>query len=86
MGKLAMPPKACCKDCKLPYRKFPLDVILPRSQWLAIMGSECGLLCASCIVKRIARRIPRATVCHLIVEVAPMFPTRPRRKAKAKRR
>ena len=75
---------ASCKDCKLPYRKFPLDVNMARAQWLLIMPGERGLLCAGCMVKRIKRRIHGATVCHLIVEVAPHLEAR--KKAKAKRR
>lgn len=65
--------KAACMDCSLPYAQFPLDVMLPRAQWLRIHPSEHGLLCASCIVKRVRRCIPRATVIHAVVEVAPPY-------------
>lgn len=64
-------PKAACLDCGLPYAEFPMDLHLPRAQWLAIHPDEHGVICAACIVKRVKARIPRATVCHLIVEVAP---------------
>lgn len=46
-----------CLDCGLPYSQFPLDVILPRSQWLEIYPAENGLLCAACIMRRLIRRI-----------------------------
>lgn len=62
-------PTDACMDCAKPYAEFPLDVVLPRAQWLAIHADEGGLLCASCIVARVRARIPGATVCHLIVEV-----------------
>lgn len=61
---------ARCLDCGLPYSEFPLDVILPRSQWLDIHPNENGLLCAACIVKRCAK-IPGATVVRAIVEITP---------------
>lgn len=62
--------KPVCLDCGLAYKKFGLDVILPRSQWLAIHPDDHGLLCARCIVIR-AATITRAVACHLIIEVAP---------------
>src|SRR5688572_18140783 len=64
------PPPAVCLDCGMPYSEFPLDVLLPRPQWLEIHPDENGLLCAACIVRRCAR-IPGVTACHLIVEIAP---------------
>lgn len=62
--------KAVCLDCGLPYADFPLDVILPRPQWLEIHPDESGLLCASCIVKR-AAKVPGVTCVHAILEIAP---------------
>ena len=62
---------ATCLDCGLPYEQFPMDVILPRAQWLEIHPDDGGLLCASCIVTR-ASQVPRATCCHLIIEIAPL--------------
>ena len=59
-----------CLDCGLRYEDFGLDVILPRPQWLTIHPNEHGLLCARCIVAR-AAKVPGATCCHLIIEVAP---------------
>jgi hypothetical protein len=61
---------AACLDCGLPYDKFPLDVILPRSQWLTIHPAESGLLCAGCIVNR-AEKIPGVIVVHAFIEIAP---------------
>jgi hypothetical protein len=58
-----------CLDCGLPYEQFPIDVILPRAQWLEIHPDEHGLLCAACIVTR-AAKVSRATACHLIIEIA----------------
>jgi hypothetical protein len=59
-----------CLDCGLPYSEFPLDVVLPRSQWLDIHPAEHGVLCAACIVKR-AAKMPGATCVHAIIEIAP---------------
>ena len=61
---------AVCLDCSLPYSEFPLDVILPRAQWLEIHPIEHGLLCAACIMKR-AARVPGCTAVHAILEIAP---------------
>ncbi len=63
-------PPAACLDCGLPYDKFPVDVILPRPQWLEIHPSDHGLLCAACIVAR-AAKVPGVTCVHAILEVAP---------------
>ena len=63
------PPDAVCLDCGLPYEQFPLDVILPRAQWLEIHPAEHGLLCATCIVKR-AANVPGVTCAHMILEIA----------------
>lgn len=61
---------AICMDCGLDYDKFPLDVILPRSQWLEIHPADGGLLCAQCIVGR-AAKINGATCIHAVIEIAP---------------
>jgi len=60
---------AKCLDCGLDYSEFPMDVLLPRAQWLAIHPDEHGLLCAACIVRRCAK-LPNATCVHAIVEIA----------------
>src|SRR5690242_11416261 len=62
------PPAANCLDCGLPYERFPLDVILPRAQWLEIHPAEHGLLCAACIVER-AAQVPGVTCVHAILEI-----------------
>lgn len=59
-----------CLDCALPYSEFPLDVNLPRSQWLLICPDDRGVLCAACIVKR-AARVPGCTVVHMVLEMSP---------------
>lgn len=61
-----------CMDCGLPYEDFPLDVMLPRGQWLLIHSNDDGVLCAQCMVKRISK-IPGATACHMVVEIAPLI-------------
>jgi hypothetical protein len=45
-----------CDDCKMLYIDFPMDVVLPDSQWEIISGHSDGggLLCAACIIKRAA--------------------------------
>jgi hypothetical protein len=63
-------PVPACLDCGLPYVQFPLDVILPRPQWLEIHSEDNGLLCASCIVAR-AAKVPGVTCIHAILEIAP---------------
>jgi len=65
-----MRPDASCLDCGLPYEQFPLDVLLPRAQWLLIHPTDHGLLCAACIVKR-AAALPGCTVVHATLEMAP---------------
>lgn len=62
--------KAECMDCGKPYLEFPLDLILPRSQWLEIHPAENGLLCASCIAER-AAKVPGVTCAHVFLEIAP---------------
>ena len=59
-----------CLDCGLPYADFALDTHVPRAQWLRIYPEEHGaVLCANCILKRAAERIPGVTVAHVIFEV-----------------
>lgn len=61
---------AACLDCGLPYEDFPLDLLLPRAQWLEIHPDDGGLLCAQCMVKR-ASKVPGATCVHAVIEIAP---------------
>jgi hypothetical protein len=42
-----------CRDCRLPYREFGLDLVLPDQQWRAVCP-EGGVLCATCICRRAA--------------------------------
>jgi hypothetical protein len=58
---------ARCRDCWMAYESFPLDVVLPDDQWAAICP-EGGVLCAGCIISRIAKRIPDAIVVRAHVE------------------
>lgn len=69
-GRIRTAPPLGCMDCGLLYSKFPLDVHLPRSQWLLIHENEGGVLCAQCIVTR-AAKIPGCTVVHAILEISP---------------
>lgn len=64
---------AVCLDCGLRYDEFPLDLLLPRSQWLEIHPTSDdggGLLCAACMVRR-ASNIPGATAVHAVIEISP---------------
>jgi len=66
-----------CADCGLPYVDFPLDLLLPRSQWVLIFPESedgSGLLCARCIVAR-AEKVPGATAVHAVIEIAPVKKT-----------
>lgn len=56
-----------CAGCKKPYRDFPLDVVIPDDQWLAINGRDGGVLCAACIVERGAK-LPGVTVARLVFD------------------
>lgn len=58
---------ARCLDCGKGYKSFGVDIVLPRSQWLLIHPDDNGLLCAQCIVNRIAK-IDTAIVVHANVE------------------
>ena len=62
--------RAACIDCGLPYSNFPVDVLLPRSQWLEIHPDENGLLCAACIVRR-ASLVPGCASVHAFIEIVP---------------
>ena len=59
---------ARCLDCGKGYKSFGVDIVLPRSQWLLIHPDDNGLLCAQCIVNRIAK-IDTAIVVHANVEL-----------------
>lgn len=49
-------PVLTCADCTLRYEDFPLDVVLPDADWLAIHPEgPGGVLCAQCIVKRASK-------------------------------
>lgn len=61
------PAELGCMDCGMPYREFPLDLLVPRGQWLAIHPGEDGVLCANCMVRR-ASRLPGAVVVHAVIE------------------
>ena len=63
-------PMATCLDCGLAYDDFPLDLLLPRSQWLEIHPTDGGVLCAACVVAR-AAKVPGATAVHAVIEIAP---------------
>jgi hypothetical protein len=55
---------AACGDCGLPYEQFPLDVVLPDADWLAIHPEgDGGLLCAGCIARR-AAALPTTIVLY----------------------
>lgn len=62
----------CCMDCPKPYSEFGLDLHVPRAQWLAINPNEGGVLCAQCIVNRLAK-LPGVTVVHAIAEISPHY-------------
>lgn len=64
-------PNADCRDCGKPYELFPLDLLLPRSQWLDIHPEDGGVLCANCMIERIRDAVKGATAVHAVVEVAP---------------
>ncbi len=54
------PEEVTCHDCNRPYGDeygFP-DLVLPNATWAAISptGDEGGMLCPSCICKRLADR------------------------------
>ena len=62
--------KTHCYDCLTPY-PFPLDTVLPDDLWTRISptGDEGGLLCANCIVARLARLEP----APIVVKMTPVW-------------
>lgn len=62
--------EAKCLDCGLDYAAFPMDLLLPRWQWLLIHPDEGGLLCAQCIMTR-ASKLPGAVAVHAVIGMAP---------------
>lgn len=67
--KVGDPMHPTCMDCGLPYERFPLDMLLPRSQWMEIHPDDGGLLCAQCIVTR-ASKLPGALSVQAVIEIA----------------
>jgi hypothetical protein len=63
-------PPAICLDCGLDYADFPMDLLLPRWQWLLIHPADSGLLCAQCITKR-AAKVPGAVALHAVIGIVP---------------
>lgn len=59
---------AACMDCGLPYADFSLDSTLPDDEWALIHDSEGGLLCASCMVRRIKERVPGAVAVRMKID------------------
>jgi len=63
------PDKAACYDCRLDYRKFPLDAIVVDDLWELINPSKHdggGLLCPNCI----CRRLKELGACVVYIRVA----------------
>lgn len=52
--------KAKCMDCGLPYEEFGADLVVPRKQWLQLHPGDGGLLCATCMLRRVEKEIPDA--------------------------
>lgn len=50
-----MPESAECKDCGELYSDMGVDITFPEEQWKLIFPEESGLLCASCIMKRVEK-------------------------------
>ena len=65
-----------CLDCGKPYSDFPLDTVLPDEQWRMIHDSEGGLLCANCMVARLAK-LPGAVAVRMRLEFAKEPPYSP---------
>ena len=65
-----------CLDCGKPYSDFPLDATLPDEQWRMIHDSEGGLLCANCMVARLAK-LPGAIAVRMRLEFAKEPPYEP---------
>lgn len=58
-----------CMDCQLNYSEFRLDCLLEDDIWKMI-APEGGLLCANCMVNRIARKIPDVIIVKMTVVLA----------------
>ena len=56
-----------CMFCPTKYVDFPLDVMVTDSVWRKITGREDGLgvVCAACIVRKVAELMPNVTVGRL---------------------
>lgn len=56
-----------CHDCHIIYEDFPLDTIVPDDLWARISptGDRYGLLCANCMVARIAQLDPSPVIMKL---------------------
>lgn len=67
-GRAAPLPLACL-DCGKPYSTFRLDTTIPDEQWRAIHESEGGVLCANCMVARLAK-LPGAIAVRAYLETA----------------
>lgn len=59
--------KSECIDCGLNYEEFPIDLLLPDNQWKKIHKGVNGVICPSCIIKRIAK-FPEAIIIKANVE------------------
>lgn len=57
-----------CMDCGKLYSSFPLDTTLPDDQWRQIHPDEGGILCANCMVGRLAK-LPGAIAVRAHLEV-----------------
>ena len=63
-----------CEDCGMPYKDFPLDVVIPNAQWNALHPNDGGVLCANCMVSRASEILNGVTVAHMIFEITPQSP------------
>lgn len=74
-----------CMDCGIPYGSPDwVDTTLSDDQWLRLVGSPDGILCANCIVKR-ASKLPEVVAMRAKIEFAnePPEGTAPRRAGNA---
>jgi len=44
-----------CMDCSRKYKDFGFDVLLLDWQWILVNPDENGVLCANCILDRMAK-------------------------------
>jgi hypothetical protein len=58
-----------CMDCGKPYSTFPLDMTIPDGQWREIHETDGGVLCANCMVARLAK-LPGAIAVRAYLETA----------------